>query len=54
MELDKILVKIMDDKFTYVSERDGYSHIYIYGITGTLQKQLTSGNWDVTELLSVD
>ena len=44
----------MDDKFTYVSERDGYSHIYIYGMSGTLQKQLTSGNWDVTKLLSVD
>ena len=44
----------MDDKFTYISERDGYSHIYIYGISGTLQQQLTSGNWDVTDLLAVD
>jgi dipeptidyl-peptidase-4 len=47
-------IHFMDDKFTYVSERDGYSHIYIYGITGTLQKQLTSGNFDVTDLLAVD
>src|SRR5690554_6303893 len=44
----------MDDKFTYISERDGYSHIYIYGMSGTLQQQLTSGNWDVTDLLAVD
>jgi dipeptidyl-peptidase-4 len=44
----------MDDKFTYLSDKDGYSHIYIYGMSGTLQKQLTSGNWDVTKLLSVD
>src|SRR5690554_1419176 len=44
----------MDDKFTYISERDGYSHIYIYGMSGTLQQQLTSGNWDVTDLLAVE
>lgn len=43
-----------DDRFTYVSERDGFSHIYIYGLTGTLQKQLTSGSFDVTALLAVD
>ena len=44
----------MDDKFTYLSERDGHSHIYLYGISGTLQKQLTKGNYDVTALLAVD
>ncbi len=47
-------IYFMDDKFTYISERDGFSHIYIYGITGTLQKQLTTGNYDVTALLAVD
>ena len=40
--------------FTYISEKDGFSHIYIYGSSGTLQKQLTSGNYDVTRLLAVD
>jgi dipeptidyl-peptidase-4 len=44
----------MGDKFTWVSERDGYSHIYLYGLTGTLQKQLTRGSYDVTALLAVD
>ena len=43
-----------NDRFTYVSERDGYSHIYLYGISGTLQRPLTSGNFDVTSLLAVD
>ena len=47
-------IHFMNDRFTYVSERDGFSHIYIYGITGTLQKQLTKGNFDVTALLAVD
>ncbi len=42
------------DRFTYVSERNGYSHIYLYGMSGTLQRQLTSGEYDVTFLLAVD
>ncbi len=42
------------DRFTYVSERDGYNHIYLYGLSGTLQRQLTSGEYDVTSLLAVD
>jgi len=36
--------------FVYVSEKDGYSHIYLYTNNGVLEKQLTSGNWDVTKL----
>ncbi len=47
-------IHFLKDKFTYVSERDGYNHIYIYGYTGTLQKQLTTGDFDVTKLLAVD
>ena len=47
-------IYFMNDKFTLISERDGYSHIYIYGISGTLQKQLTKGDWDVISLLAVD
>ena len=38
------------DNFAYVSERDGFAHIYLYSITGVLEKQVTSGNWDVTGL----
>ena len=47
-------IHFMEERFTYVSERDGFSHIYIYGLTGALQKQLTTGSYDVTELLAVD
>ena len=32
------------------SEKDGYNHIYLYNINGKEIKQLTSGNWDVTEV----
>ena len=47
-------IHFLNDRFTYVSEKDGFSHIYIYGLSGALQKQLTSGNYDVTALLAVD
>ena len=38
------------DNLLYVSEKDGYSHIYLYTITGVLEKQITSGQWDVTAI----
>lgn len=37
------------NNFAYVSERDGFAHIYLYSGTGSLEKQVTSGNWDVTD-----
>jgi len=47
-------VKYYPTCFTYVSEKDGYSHAYLYSLTGVLQKQLTKGNWDMTNLLGYD
>jgi dipeptidyl-peptidase-4 len=41
------------DRFAYVSEKDGYAHIYLYSMTGVLLKQLTSGPWDVTALYGI-
>ncbi|MDL2222951.1 S9 family peptidase [Bacteroidales bacterium OttesenSCG-928-M11] len=43
-------IKFSKDNFIYVSEKDGYAHIYLYTITGVLEKQMTSGKWDVTAL----
>lgn len=40
--------------FIAVSEQDGYRHVYQYGINGTLTKQLTKGNWDVTNVYGYD
>lgn len=40
--------------FTYVSERSGYRHAYLYNINGTLNKQLTNGNFDVTKVYGYD
>lgn len=36
------------------SERDGYRHIYLYGMDGKLIKQVTSGEWEVCEVAGVD
>jgi dipeptidyl-peptidase-4 len=42
------------DGFLYVSEKDGYAHIYQYSATGVELRQATRGNWDVTALLGMD
>lgn len=47
-------IQFSEDGFTYVSEKDGFSHIYLYSPTGVLKRQVTKGNWDVTRLIGVD
>lgn len=49
------LTYLRDGKhFIYASEQSGYKHLYLYTVTGQLVRQLTSGNWEVTDLLGVD
>ncbi|MDR1679741.1 MAG: S9 family peptidase [Prevotellaceae bacterium] len=43
-----------DNKFSFVSEKDGYRHLYLYTINGILDKQLTAGNWDITDVYGYD
>jgi dipeptidyl-peptidase 4 len=43
-----------DGQFVWVSERSGFRHLYLYGRDGRLIRQLTSGDWDVTEFHGVD
>ena len=38
-------------KFIYQSERDGFNHLYLFDTKGKLLKQLTSGKFEVLELL---
>lgn len=41
-----------NDEFIWVSERDGYNHLYLHSATdGALIKQLTTGDWVVTGFL---
>ncbi|MDD3036436.1 DPP IV N-terminal domain-containing protein [Bacteroides sp.] len=39
-----------DSKFIYQSQRDGFNHLYLYNTEGKLLKQLTKGNWLVSDL----
>lgn len=44
-----VFLKTDPDKFIWWSERDGYNHLYLYDLEGNLIKQLTKGEWVVTE-----
>ncbi|MGV3509546.1 MAG: S9 family peptidase [Sphingobacteriaceae bacterium] len=41
-------------QFVNVSERDGFNHIYLYDLNGNIVKQLTKGNWEVTQVYGID
>ncbi|MBL7889001.1 MAG: DPP IV N-terminal domain-containing protein [Bacteroidia bacterium] len=41
-------------QFIWQSERDGFNHLYLYNEDGTFVKQLTKGNWLVTDLAGLD
>ncbi|MDE6753955.1 MAG: S9 family peptidase [Muribaculaceae bacterium] len=47
-------VKYMDDSFVIMSDRDGHRHLYQYGYNGSLKKQLTKGDYNVTEYYGYD
>ena len=40
--------------FIWQSNRDGWNHLYMYDLNGNLVKQLTKGNWEVTEVKGFD
>ena len=48
------LIEFYPDFFTFVSEKDGYRHLYQYSLNGNLQKRITSGNWDITDYYGYD
>lgn len=39
------------EQFITTSDRDGYNHVYLYNMEGKQLEQVTSGNWDVTDLI---
>ena len=61
-ETNEYYIDITDDwhfledgkRFLMTSERNGYNHIYLYNMDGTLVKQLTDGPWDVTSVYGFD
>jgi dipeptidyl-peptidase-4 len=61
-EKDAYWINVSDDlyflkdgkRFLWSSERSGYRHLYLYGLDGKEEAQLTKGNWEVTALEGVD
>lgn len=43
-----------DKEFLLLSQRDGNTHFYLYNIEGKLIRQITKGNWTVTDFLGMD
>lgn len=39
------------EQFIYTSEESGYNHIYLYNMDGKLIRQVTKGDWEVTNYL---
>lgn len=54
IEINDHMEFLSDGSFIWVSEKDGYNHIYYYDKTGKLINQVTKGNWDVTDVYGVD
>ncbi len=48
------LTFLADGSFLWTSEKDNWRHIYLYNEDGVQQRQLTSGNWDVTSYYGYD
>ena len=44
-------IQFFADGFTFMSERSGYNHLYWYGLDGGLIKQVTAGEFEVTDFL---
>jgi dipeptidyl-peptidase-4 len=53
-EHDMYFMKTKPDQFVWFSERDGYQHLYLFKTSGKLIKQLTKGQFVVTDFLGFD
>lgn len=42
------------EQFIHSSEKDGYKHLYLYNIDGSLIRQITQGDWEVSNFLGID
>ncbi len=49
-------LKFLGDRnqFIYASEESGYNHVYLYDMSGEKIRQITKGDWEVTNYLGYD
>ena len=49
IDTDNVTLEFLaDNSFIWGAERDGNRHLYLYDQNGKLKKQITKGNWEVT------
>ncbi|MGI9176013.1 MAG: DPP IV N-terminal domain-containing protein, partial [Rhodothermales bacterium] len=55
-DLDVGTITFLEDgeHFVWISERDGHRHLYLYENDGTFVRQITQGDWDVTDFHGID
>ena len=53
-EADLDAVTFDEQGFTFASERSGWRHLYYYNMLGQQQRQLTRGEYDVTDIYGYD
>lgn len=47
-------IRFYPENFSFISEKDGYSHLYWYNMGGSLVKQVTKGKYEVSKFLGWD
>lgn len=47
-------VRITDKYILLPSERDGYTHLYVYSLTGRLQRQVVKDKYEVADVYGID
>jgi len=53
-EDDLVFLSSNPEEFIWISERDGYRHLYLFNTEGKMLRQLTSGEWVVSSFLGLD
>lgn len=53
-EDDLVFLNNNPGEFIWISEKDGYRHLYLFNTEGEMIKQLTSGEWVVRSFLGLD
>ncbi len=55
LEFTDELTYLNDGKFfVHSSEQTGFKHLYLYDINGKLVNQITTGDWEVSNMLGID
>ena len=54
IDISDALTFLADGSFIWLSERDGFNHLYHFDNAGIVRKQITKGKWDVIDFYGFD